>query len=161
MRLMRLMRLRFIDTVGFRASEQTNYEALVRRVPGAAKLGPNDVVLFISAGGNQLLFVHGFQKITHGKETFECLRSERLRLRHFGGPKVRGRETPERSYTRGAVWDPLMVADYAQAVGIKLANLKLWSEHKRELLERLQATFAETDREIEERRARTSKRRAS
>lgn len=157
---MRLMRLRFIDTVGFRASEQTNYDSLVQRLPQAAKLGPNDVVLFISAGGNQLLFVHGFQKLTRGKETFECLRSERLRLRHFGGPKVKGRKASGRGHAK-AVWDPLMVADYAQAVGIKLDNLKLWEEHKREMLARLQATFAETDRKIEETRAKTSKRKAS
>jgi hypothetical protein len=157
---MRLMRLCYVDTVGFRASEQTNYEALVKRLPQAADLGPTDVVLFVSAGGNQLLFVHGFQKLSRGKETFECLRSERLRLRYFRGPAVNGRTTVGHGNIK-AVWDPLMVADYARAVGIKLINLKLWKEHKREMIARLLTVFAETDREIEATRAKLSRRRAS
>lgn len=152
---MRVLRLRYVETVGFRSSEQTNYEALVKRIPGAKHLAAGDVVLFISARGDQLMFVHGFQKLPNAP--FECLRSERLRLRHFEGPKVRGRKNQARGRRSRATWDPLMVADYAQAVGIRLENLPLWEQHKRALLERLRSSFEEVDKQIEQARKTTRK----
>jgi len=108
---MRTMRLRHIETVSFNYSEETMYAMVIKEYAHLATLGKNDVVLFRSVTGNQLVFVFGFSLLNTASKVECYLRSERLRL-----PK--GRE-----------WDPLMLANYAQDCGINLAGIKTFKEH--------------------------------
>lgn len=110
---MTTLRLRHIATVGFGASEQTNYDTLVREVAAVRnlKLSSTDVVLLLSVQQNQLVFVHGFVKLWDGRQNVDCLRSARLRLR------------------AGQRWNPLMLVNYAQQLGINLVGLKTFEQH--------------------------------
>lgn len=112
------MRLRYVETVHFGKSELTNFLDLVRRRPefmqakSKARLGSDDVVLFVSRIGNQLMFLHGFDAF---QET-QVLRSLRLRINS-------GR------------WNPLMLVNYAKAVGLDIQGLKAYEDHVKKLLE--------------------------
>jgi hypothetical protein len=110
------MLLRHIATCDFRANEQTNYLLEVKKYPGLAKLGENDVVLLRSMKGDQLVFIFGFRMVNdeRGRHARRFLRSEKLRLE-------RGR------------WNELMVANYAEQVGIKLDGLKKLEDHLEEI----------------------------
>jgi len=108
------MRLRYIERADFRKSEQTNFVEVQRRQK--LELGAKDVVMLISTKGNQLVFVHGFDQYQNGV-TRQILRSERLRL------------------TSGT-WNPLMLANYAESVGIKIDGIKRFEEHYKALAER-------------------------
>lgn len=103
------MRLAYIAEVDFRSSELHNFT----RIKDAPKLGPNDVVLLISLSRTQLCFVHGFTDLDENRRV---LRSERLRL------------------TSGT-WNPLMLVDYAERVGLKLEGLKRFNEYYKKLTE--------------------------
>lgn len=105
-----LLRLRYIQTVDFRASEHTNYMAAIRKYRYLSKLKPTDAVLFISRKKDQLIFVYGFGMTTglHGVRRY--LRSERLRLENGS-------------------WDPLMLQNYAGEAGIYLEGIKTLEEH--------------------------------
>lgn len=118
------MRLRYIETVHFGKSELTNFRDLLRRRPEFGKDGnpavlrKNDVVVFVSKTGNQMLFVSGFvflksDPVTAGAKERKpvVLRSVRLRL------------------PGNVQWNPLMLADYAREVGIELKGLELYEEY--------------------------------
>lgn len=99
-----------IETVSFARSEATNLAKTLTEKEHEA-LGKDDVVLFVSKGGGQLVFVWGWENFEmDGRPEREVLRSERLRLK------------------RGT-WNPLLLANYAEEVGIKLDGLKRFEEH--------------------------------
>lgn len=105
------MKLKYIETVNFRQTEQTNFEALPASV--RSKLGEGDVVLFVSKGGNQLVFVHGFVRLEGDRrvpQILDVLRSERFRM-------------------SGGTWNPLMLKNYADEAGIKLDGLQRFEQH--------------------------------
>jgi hypothetical protein len=105
-----LLRLRYIETVDFRASEHTNYLLAIRKYPYLAKLKPKDAVLLISRKRDQLIFVYGFGITTGLRGVRRYLRSERLRLENGS-------------------WDPLMLQNYAEEAGIFLEGIKTLEEH--------------------------------
>ena len=107
---MRIMRLRHIETTSFSYSEETMYAMVSKEYVHLASLGKNDVVLFRSSTGNQLMFVFGFSELTK-RRVERYLRSERLRL-----PKHRE-------------WDPMMLANYARDCGIELEGIKTFEQH--------------------------------
>jgi hypothetical protein len=94
--------------VHFGRSEHTNFEALRKSL----KLVPkkNEVVCLISRTGSQVCFVYGYEKSNGGPVV---LRSVRLRL-----------------VDRGA-WNPMMLGNYAQKVGLVLDGVKLFEEYYR------------------------------
>lgn len=102
------MRLRRVERVSFCRSEATNFCAVPEAV--RAKLGPDDVVCFVSMTGQQLIFVYGFHK-TGGKPV---LRSARLRL-------------------SSGTWNPLMLANYAREVGLTLDGLQRFEQLYKEI----------------------------
>ncbi len=109
------MRLRFVLTCHFGKSEFTHLREIIKKYPAfndprsKHRLHPQDVVLLISHMGNQLIFLHNFE-VTSGTPV---LRSTRLRL------------------TNNATWNPLMLATYADEVGLRLEGLKSFEEHIR------------------------------
>jgi len=105
------MRLRLIERVDFRKSELSNYLEHVKDKD--KKLGKDDVALFISQSGNQLVFVYGFTDMDEKKKV---LRSERLRI-------------------TGGTWNPLMLQNYAERVGLHLDGLRRFEQHYRRLAE--------------------------
>lgn len=109
------MRLRMVATMSFARSEATNFDSIRAQLKGK-RLDPNDVVAFVSLTGNQILFVYhpGEIQVRPGIR-HEVLRSVRLRLR--------GRHA----------WHPLMLANYAAEVGIRLDGLKRFEEHYAQL----------------------------
>lgn len=100
------MRLRYVAECSFNASEATNFYGVVPKSVRSQMRG-NDVACLVSKTGNQLCFVYSDKKT--GPAT--ALASARLRLS--------GR----------APWNPLMLADYANAVGIELEGIKKLEQH--------------------------------
>jgi len=108
------MRLKYIAHADFRKSERTNFLELkkARKLP---KLGKGDVVLLVSLSENQCVFVYGFTafdaECNDGRERHvEICRSERLRI-------------------TGSRWNPLMIRNYAERVGIKIDGLKRFEDY--------------------------------
>lgn len=95
-----VLRLRFVGVTDFRKSEQTMFDEMMKERP--LRLGENDVVMFRSGRGDQLVFVQ--RKETVGGNGREILPSRKLRV------------------SWGA-WSEIMIADYARMVGISLENL--------------------------------------
>jgi hypothetical protein len=111
LRSMKTLRLRHIETTSFSYSEETMYAMVSKEYVHLASLGKNDVVLFRSSTGNQLMFVFGFAELNTKRRVERYLRSERLRL-----PKHRE-------------WDPMMLANYARDCGIELEGIKTFEQH--------------------------------
>lgn len=109
------MRLRAIETVSFRNSERTNYDKWAK---AGGTLASGDVVLFVSLGGEQLVFVSKPVQINMtahgGVGTREVLFSQRLRV-------------------AGGTWNPLMLANYAEQVGLQLDGLPRFEAYYRKL----------------------------
>lgn len=108
----RRLQLRYIARADFRKSEATNYAT----VPPLARRSDDDCVLFISAKGDQLMFVFPSLKFDTAIGEHTVLHSERLRIMS-GGKK----------------WNPLMLQNYADAVGITLIGIKSFEEHYRRI----------------------------
>ncbi len=99
-----------IKEANFRQSEATNFAKLPKSRRESLKNG--EAICFVSRMGNQLVFVHKggeFGKTVQGKER-RVVYSTRLRL------------------TRGT-WNPIMLADYADEVGLELLGLKKFEVH--------------------------------
>jgi len=101
------MRLKHIETVDFRSSERTTFDALCALRPHLRRMRHDDVVLLRSRRGDQLQFVWAWDII----DGTRVLRSQRLRL---------DKKTP---------WNPLMLADYANTIGLELAGIKTFKQH--------------------------------
>lgn len=105
--------LRAVVEGDFRKNEATLYNEYLKKNP--APFG-DSVILFISLSRNQMVFVHGFEaladKSKHGIR--RVLWSERLRL------------------DRGT-WNPLMLVNYAERVGLHLVGLKRFENFYRAL----------------------------
>jgi len=102
------MRLKYIERADFRKSELTNFFALKRR-----SLKPGEVACLVSSTGLQIVFVYAPGHVHGGPEDpdREVLRSEKLRL------------------TSGGRWNPMMLGNYAQQVGLDLEGIKLFEVH--------------------------------
>ena len=106
------MRIRYIETADFRRCDLSLFQLFYQNhMLLTQSLKKDDVVVFVSKKGNQLLFVHGFVHI----DLRTALVSTRYRL------------------TSGT-WNPLMLANYAKAAGLKIQGLKLFEEHYKELV---------------------------
>lgn len=111
------MRLRYIEQVDFRRSEITNFNDLRKREPALIKsLKSDDVVLFISSRRTQIVFVWAQDRLTLGGKDVNVTTSLRYRI-------------------SGSTWNPLMLRDYAEAVGIHLegAWIKKYEWHVQHL----------------------------
>ena len=96
--------------VDFRQSELTNYEAFrkSKRFSGDPKKG--EAYLFVSTSGNQLVWVLKYEADVTVFRT-QRRRIESLRFRISGGH-----------------WNPMMLANYADEVGIELVGIKRFEE---------------------------------
>lgn len=110
------MRLRVIQVADFRRSEKTNFDRFwrKRRRLNVLSLGPDDVVCFISQSHDQVVFVWKPAPVDLGKHRGKAreglvVRSQRLRLTPY-------------------VWEPLMLQNYANKMGIKLDGIKRFEE---------------------------------
>lgn len=116
---MRQLRLRAVRTVDFRYSEVHNIHAVLY----AEKITltkPDDVVLFRSKTGNQLVFVYQIDTvITPNRGAQRVYHTEKLRLEKDS-------------------WNPLMLQEYANQVGIVLAGVKSFKTHMKEILDDMQ-----------------------
>lgn len=74
-------------------------------------LTADDVVAFVSKRGNQLLFIHGFERLATVRG------DERTML-----PSIRYRIV-------NGTWSPYMLANYAKDAGIEVEGLKSFEEH--------------------------------
>lgn len=111
------MRLKHIAKVDFRKSEATNFDTFRRaRATKAvvASLGAGDLIMFINMSEDQLVFIHGFDTVSDGKQTLRVLSSRRLRI-------------------SGGRWNPLRLANYAEEVGLQLDGLKRFEDYYKRL----------------------------
>lgn len=120
------MRLRRVFTADFRKTEATLLAEAQAEVENL-RLGRDDCILFISHNGKIMRFVFGF--LEHD-------------MVNASGKVVAGKQTkvlPSKTYriTEGGTFNPHMLANYAQELGLELAHLKKFDAHlKRELAER-------------------------
>jgi hypothetical protein len=123
------MRIRAIHRVPFHKSEARLLKDFELAFPEIAKtMTPQDVVVFVSCKGDQLLFVHDYVKVKRSGdkpgEERSVVKSSRHRLLH-------------------GTWDPLLLRTYAKEAGLDVRNLKEYENHyRRLLLEQAQATEA-------------------
>ncbi len=111
------MRIKRVVEADFRRSDLGVFERFFQKNRGFVEsLNKDDVIVFVSKAGNQLLFIHGFSTV----ET--AARDARLIL-----PSVKYR------IIRGS-WNPLMLRNYAEAAGLSIDGLKLFEEHYQHLL---------------------------
>ena len=114
------MRIRYIETADFRRCDLSLFQMFYQdHMLFTQSLKKDDVVVFVSKKGNQLLFVHGFVHINEG---YEGARFERTVL------------ASTRYRLLNTTWNPLMLANYAEAAGLKIQGLKLFEEHYKELV---------------------------
>lgn len=100
------MKLKHVEKMAFSQGEHTMYKKLCDTYPHLSVLSKNDVILVISLTGNQLVFIHGFTSV----DGLNALHSERLRL-----PNHRP-------------WNPTMLVNYAEQVGITLEGLRRFED---------------------------------
>lgn len=104
------MKLKYIYRGDFRKNEVTLLEE-ARKEAGSLRLTRDDCLLVVSYSRKLLRFIFGFEELSSGKKTVEVLPSKTHRI------------------IRGGAWNPLMLQDYAEAVGIQLDHLKKFKDH--------------------------------
>ena len=107
----RLRAIRF--DVDFRCSEWTNYETFRRSKKFPGELRPHEAFLFVSKKGDQLVWIMnvGEYEFENGRLlTRNIIDSRRWRI------------------TSGGTWNPMMLADYAEEVGIDLVGIKKFAD---------------------------------
>ena len=117
------LRLKGVITCSFGRSEATNL-ALYQdsgKYPGDLKKG--EAFLFISKGGNQILFV--FNTIELKVDT---------QHRKGDGSTTRGVIDSRRLRLDGGTWHPYMLQDYANEVGIHLVGFRRFEDVHRSLM---------------------------
>jgi hypothetical protein len=107
-----------IQDADFRYSELTLYEKYLRSKAYGGELGTNETYLFVSRSGNQLVWVLHYEPDVLVQKT-KRRRIESLRMRISGG-----------------YWNPLMLQNYANEVGIELEGIKRFEEAFKEKQER-------------------------
>jgi hypothetical protein len=108
------MRLVRVERANFRKSEATNFREIVAREK--LELRPGEVLCIHSMTGEQLVFVWRPEHVDSGNGSkVEVLSSRRLRLEG------------------GRTWNPLMLVNYAESVGLKIENLRRFEQHWKRL----------------------------
>lgn len=112
------VRLRHIVRTDFRKSEETMLNEVIKEVKNL-KLGQNDCVAMLSGNGKLLRFVFGF------------LEHEMVDARGNTVAAKLQRILPSRTYriTQHGFFNPLMLANYAEALGIELADIKRFESY--------------------------------
>lgn len=105
------LRLKRIEQdVDFRKNELTTYRLFKEKNKNYPDPMPGEAYLFVSKSGNQLMFVLNYKKdIKLHKSKRDIIESLRLRL-------------------SGGRWNPLMLANYAEEVGVKLLGIRKYEE---------------------------------
>jgi len=98
----------------FRCSELTNYDKFRKssRYPGDLVSG--EAFLFISKSGNQMIWV-----LHVGNMKF---------LKHNGAVIKRIIDSRKWRIQGGSAWNPMMLADYAEEVGLELVGIKKFAQ---------------------------------
>lgn len=101
----------------FRKNEATLYKEWLKGSKNVEPTDADSVVLFLSRTQNQMVFVHGYDTLStpYPKPKRTVLWSERLRL------------------DRGT-WNPLMLVNYAELVGLHLVGLKRFEDFYKKLV---------------------------
>ena len=115
------LKIRAIKKVAFHKSEYTllrDFEAENPEI--AASMGPNDVLVFVSCRGEQMMFVHNYVPV--------------LRKGDKPGEEKRVVKSSRHRVLTGT-WDPLMLRSYAKDAGLDIRGLKEFENHYRQLLQ--------------------------
>ena len=108
---MKLRLLAVFQDVDFRINELNNYESIRRKKHWQGDPKPGQGYLIISRSQDQLLWVLGYSKgeTTRGTPR-HIIQTMRLRV-------------------RGGRWNPLMLQNYANDVGLELVGIRRYEEH--------------------------------
>lgn len=114
------LRLKLVRHADFRKTEETILNECMAEAE-SLRLGARDCILLISSTGKIIKFVFGF------------LEHEMI---NAAGRQVEGRKTrvlPSRTYriTDGGTFNPYMLQNYANEMGLTLAHLKKYEAHLR------------------------------
>lgn len=104
------LRLKLVADVNFQHNEADNFNEVIKKHK-VDQLGPNEVVCLKSLGGAQIVFMYRPREVdlTSGRGTAMIYRSVRLRL------------------TR-STWNPMMLQNYANEVGLVLEGLRRFED---------------------------------
>ena len=113
------MRIRRVVEADFRWSEYGIWVKFLNKKKNrvyvnrsfVSTLKVDDVVLFISKKGNQLLFVHGFEN-----------------LRNEAGDELISLPSNRHRIVKGT-WSPYMLVTYARRAGVNITGLKTFEQH--------------------------------
>jgi len=141
------MRLRVIAHMDFRKNEHTLYNEVMESYP-KLRFKTDDCVCMISGNGKIVRFVFGFTKlealIKRGKvsSTTQVLSSRVHRITGYG------------------IWNPLMLQNYANAVGLEIEGLKSFAQYYRQYLEEKREVRAGGKKKKKTRKARKRRRKS-
>jgi len=111
-------RLVLIEHCDFRCSEWTNLQVVVKKHKLA--LGPQDVIAMVSGNGKQIVFAYA-----HDVFKYEDFR---------GASKPTGVvQSVKYRLTGSGTWNPTMLVNYAEAVGIELLGLKRFESYYKKI----------------------------
>jgi len=105
------LRLKAVIQCSFTRSEATNLELFRRASHFPGELAAEEAFLFLAKTGNQVIFI---------------FRAPVLRLE--GQTKVRRVVDSRRLRISGGAWSPLMLQNYANAVGLNLVGIKRFEQ---------------------------------
>ena len=112
-----MMRLRLVYRGDFRKSEETLYAEALKKHP-ELNLRNGDCILLVSSNGKLLKFVYGFTE--HDLVFYQ---SEKV----WGKTKIL--ESVTYRISGSGSWNPLMLQNYANHLGLELAGLKRFEEY--------------------------------
>lgn len=113
-------RLRYIGTHDFRRTDANQLDEIIKSI--GEKLGKNDCAIIVSMQGKVLRFIFG--AIEHDMVTRAGVYLEGQRTRVVRSQTYR--------ITDGGVFNPYMLQNYANDLGIELAYLKRLEAHLKE-----------------------------
>ena len=121
------VRLRKVVTADFRKNEATNWQLLEDEGEIPRGLKADDVICMLSHTQTQIVFVRPpYEHAINGK-VIKVTASQRLRI-------------------AGGSWNPLLLANYAEDVGLRLVGLPKFEEHYRAVREEARQAAREAAR---------------
>lgn len=115
------VRLRYIMRGDFRKSEETLNNEAMKEIRDL-KLGKNDAICMLSSSGKVMRFVFGFLEDDMIDARGNIVQDKRTKI------------LPSRQYriTQHGTFNPLMLANYAEAMGLELTEIKRFESYVKE-----------------------------
>jgi len=112
------VKIKKVVQTDFRRNDVSIFSAFQKEnLPLLRRLKEDDMIVFVSKTGNQLLFIHGFTEFPGDQNRALGTALQSIRHRILSG-----------------TWNPLMLRNYAIAAGLDVEGLALFEDHYKHLV---------------------------